>query len=35
MSKADELATKLKQKQKTRVDAEARADLAIEHWCCR
>ena len=32
MSKADELATKLKQKQKTRVDAEARADQAIEHW---
>ncbi|WP_095148122.1 hypothetical protein [Pseudomonas sp. Irchel s3a18] len=32
MSKADELATKLKQKQQTRADAQACADLAIEHW---
>ncbi|ROM91090.1 hypothetical protein [Pseudomonas brassicacearum] len=32
MSKADELAVKLKQKQQTRADAEACADTAIEHW---
>lgn len=32
MSKADELAASLKQKQYTRADAEATADLAIEHW---
>lgn len=32
MSKADELAAKLKQKQQTRADAEACADTAIEHW---
>ncbi|MCU1752910.1 hypothetical protein [Pseudomonas sp. 6D_7.1_Bac1] len=32
MSKADELAAKLKQKQQTRADAEACADMAIEHW---
>ncbi len=32
MSKADELAAKLKQKQQSRADAEACADTAIEHW---
>ncbi|APC14911.1 hypothetical protein BLL42_03955 [Pseudomonas frederiksbergensis] len=32
MSKADELAAKLKQKQQTRADAEACADTTIEHW---
>ncbi|WP_347905179.1 hypothetical protein [Pseudomonas purpurea] len=32
MSKADELAASLKQKQHSRADAEASADLAIEHW---
>lgn len=32
MSKAEELAAKLKQKQQTPADADATADLAIEHW---
>ncbi|SEN00497.1 hypothetical protein SAMN04487857_108122 [Pseudomonas sp. ok272] len=32
MSKAEELAVKLKQKQRTRADAEASDDTAIEHW---
>jgi hypothetical protein len=32
MSKADELAAKLKQKQQTRTDVEASAEMAIEHW---
>lgn len=32
MSKADELATRLKQKQETKADAEAYAEKAIELW---
>lgn len=32
MSKAEELAAKLKQKQRTRADADAGDDTAIEHW---
>jgi len=32
MSKADELAAKLRQTQRTRADTDTCADLAIEHW---
>ena len=32
MSKADELAAKLRKTQQTRADTDNCADLAIEHW---